>query len=104
MASYRLPDAGGLHKALSGTTADTITIPVHDNDQDSEIEIKARRANSNPIYVRCDGTAAVSAADGTTILEPGEYRTFLVRVGSNGAGTVSIVGNGDTYDIDWADR
>lgn len=93
MATYRLPDLGGLHKTLTSTTADTVTVNV------GNVEVKNRMSSANPIYVRVDGSVAVSAADGTTIIEPGEYVVFSLP---NNVGALSIVGNGDSYSVDRA--
>lgn len=100
MASYQLPNGGGgIHKTLTGTTADTVTVAVFD-DVSVNIEVKNRSTSTNPIFVRVDGTTAVASADGTTVIEPGEFFVFDVRQGSNGVATLSVVGNGDTYDVD----
>jgi len=99
VASYSLPAAGGIHKTLSGTTADTIAVP-YVTVGSREIEV-LNRSTSNPIYVRVGGSAAVAAADGTTVIPAGTGRVFTIR---ESAPTISVVGNGDAYSVDWADR
>lgn len=80
---------------LSGTTADTITLTqawpaIEVTNQDASIWI----------YLRQDGTTAVSEADNTTPIPPGSSKVLDSSVTSLNTIVISIVGNGNKYTIE----
>lgn len=101
MATFSLSVAAqpsGVHKTLSGTTADTGTITV---TRDTVIEIVNRHA-SNAMYVRSDGTAAVGEADGTVYIGPGDAVAWKQNRGAQV--TYSIVGTDNPYSVHAVDE
>ncbi len=77
------------HATLSTTTADTVTFSGGGNT----LAITNHHASVN-LYFRMDGTTAVSLADETYVVLPGQSKTLSI----NGIPpTVSIVGNGNVY-------
>jgi len=95
MASYSLTVGGrpsGVHKTLSGTTADTVTVTSTTTSSRGQVINRSSAA----IYLRFDGSAAVAAADGTVVLPAGlVYEWFI----GSGTATVSVVGSGDAYSV-----
>lgn len=83
----------GVHKTLSSTTEDTVTITGANEGYRIEV---FNRATSNAIYARCDATTAVAAADGTVYIPAGTSISY--RVGP-GVTIVRVVGNGDAYSV-----
>lgn len=79
------------HPTLSGTTADTVTIAPTAN-LDAQRVVLTNDGSVN-LYYRLDGTTAVSAADGTHHIKPGE--SLILPTRSNF--TISVVGNGNLY-------
>lgn len=93
MASYTVTPTGapaGVHKTLSGTTADAVTIGGFGQNR---VEIVNR--GSATIYARADGTVAVAAADNTIAILPTGSFEFAAAAGL----VVSVVGNGDAYSV-----
>lgn len=93
-------DVRSVTNTLSGTTADTVTLlqawPA--------IEVTNHHA-TELIYFRQDGTTAVAAADGATVVLPAStkvVKSVVNRNESTGASTsvLSIVGNGNVYTIE----
>lgn len=83
----------GLTNALTGTTADAIT--VTSTGQACRINV-LNRSSSNTIHVRPDGVTAVANADGTVQVPPGGSIEWQVGPGVT---VISIVGSGDTYSV-----
>lgn len=95
MASYSLTVGGrpsGVHKTLSGTTADTVTIDSTVTNSRGQVINRSTAA----IYARLDGSAAVAAADGTVIIPAGMVFEWFI---GSGSAAVSIVGSGDAYSV-----
>ena len=82
------------HPTLSGTTADTVTIAPTTN-LDAQRVVLTNDGAVN-LYYTLSGTTAVSAADGTFHVKPGESLVLPTR--SNF--TFSIVGNGNLYHVE----
>lgn len=87
----RTPTVAGTY-TLSGTTADTVTF----QQAWDAVEIDATDA-SNDVYVRWDGTAAVSAAAENDKINAGNAKTFRRWIGPDQS--FSVVANGDTYTV-----
>ncbi len=95
MATYNLPARGGIHKTLTGTTADTVNVPARRAPRLVEV---LNRSTTNAIYARGDSTTAVAAADGTTVIPKESWAVIQVDPGQ----TLSVVGNSDAYSVDQA--
>lgn len=80
---------------LSGTTADTVTL----TQCWPAVSITNHDA-TDTIYFRMDGTAAVAAADGTTVVLPASTVIAKSAITASGTTVVSIVGDGGTYTIE----
>lgn len=85
---------------LSGTTADTCTL-----EQAWPAVAVTNHDAADVVYFRQDGTAAAAAADGATVVLPGQTvvaKSVINRSESTGASSsvVSIVGDGGTYTIE----
>lgn len=98
MASYTLtgsayPTGTGV-KTLTSTTADTITISPVDR---LGWAVEVHNVGTADIDFRADGTAAAEGAPGTIRLKAGERMRF--RAAFVPGGTISIVGNGNTYAV-----
>lgn len=82
-----------VHKTLSGTTADKVTI-TGGFEQVAVIE----RGGDEPLFVSWDGTSnpapAVAAANDCEYVAPGGF----VEIDQNG-GSISVVGNGNAYSV-----
>lgn len=95
------------HQTLSGTTADTVKLTQFWD----HIEV-ANHSQSTALYVRQDGTTAVSAAAGTTYIGPGETKILpAVQQGDGVVGStstpphsLSIVGNSNVYSVEGLPR
>ncbi len=95
MAAQSFTVAGvptGIHKTLSGTTADTVAITT------GGVNCRAQIINSSTtaIYARFDSTTAVAAADGTIKIPPGAIYEWFI---GSGVASMSVVGNGDAYSV-----
>jgi hypothetical protein len=88
MATYAATKS--VHKTLTSTTADTVNL----NDQWTEIEV-INRSGTAALYVRADGTTAVSEANETDVVMPGEA-VLLDRIPSAG---ISVVGDANAYSV-----
>ncbi len=80
---------------LSGTTADAITLTqgwpnIAVTNQDS----------ADLVYFRQDGTTAVAAADGTSLVLPGQTVIRASSPNSSGQHVISIVGDGGAYTVE----
>lgn len=83
--TYTLAEtAPSAHKTLDGTNADAATVPAADG------ATVIHTGSSGLIYARADGTTAVAAADGTHVIQPGGWYTFLAN-DIRGTGPVSII-------------
>lgn len=81
-------DPKSVHKTLTTTAADFITITGYD-----DVEI-INHDSANWIYFRSDGVTAVAEADGTDVVAPAGF----VRHNADGR-EVSLVGNGNAYSV-----
>lgn len=83
---------------LSTTVADTITL----TQPWPAIDITNHDATNN-LYVRQDGVTAVGAADGTTVVLPGQSKVLapmLYCVSTSAPHTLSVVGSGNVYTVE----
>lgn len=84
------------HATLSSTTVDTVTLST-DDLQGVEV---VNRSGATTIYFRCDGTAAVAAANGTFAVLAGQSLYVPLGGGLGSASTVvSIIGDGNAYSV-----
>lgn len=96
MASYSVVSAAH-NKTLSGTTADLVTLTGKPVLSGRRVYVMVTNWDAtNKLYVRLDGTTAVGSADATSGIGPGEWRRFPY----SDLGTVSVVGNGNTYSVE----
>lgn len=94
MASYS--HVKSVHKTLTGTTADTVTL----TQMWEAIQID-NEDMVNDLFVRQDGTTAVADADGTTRIAPGSTSIIKSRPDwANNQVVISVVGNGGAYHIE----
>jgi hypothetical protein len=80
---------------LSGTTADTITL----TQAWPSIDV-TNHDSADIIYFRQDGVTAVAAADGCSVLLPGQSKVAAASITSSGTIVISIVGDGGAYTIE----
>lgn len=95
MAAQSFTVAGvptGVHKTLSGTTADTVAITT--GGQNCRAQIINR--STAGITARFDSTTAVALADGTVFIPAGMVYEWFI---GSGVASFSIVGNGDAYSV-----
>ena len=100
-------DVRSVHNTLSSTTADTVKLTQFWD----YIEVTNRDA-VEPLYLRQDGTTAVGAADGTTVIQPGESKIVpaVIQDGGTPGSTsapchsLSIVGDGNNYSVEGIPR
>lgn len=88
--------ASSVHNALSGTTADTMTI----TDPHDQVEVLNRGSVDLFFTIAPEGVTPVTAvadADGTVVVPPGMAVT-VESPGKRGC-TISIVGDGNEYSI-----
>lgn len=92
-----------IHQTLTTTAADTAKL----TQWWDAIEVE-NRDTSVTLYVRFDGTTAVSAAKGTEVIQPGQSKVFMNGIqragGVPGSTTLpchqlSVVGNGNAYSV-----
>lgn len=92
-----------IHQTLTTTTADLAKL----TQWWDAIEIE-NRDTAVTLYVRFDGTTAVSAAKGTEVIPAGKSKVFLNGIQSAGGipgsttapcHQVSVVGNGNAYSV-----
>lgn len=88
-------DARSVTNTLSGTTADTVTL----TQGWSAVDVTNHDA-TDVIYFRMDGTTAVAAANGCSVLLPGQSKVVAASLNQAGQVVVSIVGDGGTYTIE----
>lgn len=82
--------------SLSGTTADTVTL----TQLWPAIECTNHDATT-ALYIRMDGTTAVSEADNTTVVPAGMTKVVAAEpVANTTTIVVSIVGDGNKYTIE----
>ena len=86
----------GVHKTLTGATADTVTITGA-----APYRIEVLNNGTGVIYCRADGTAAAAAADGTVRINAGQGVHWLAGLWEAGSKStaVSVVGSGDAYSV-----
>lgn len=82
------------HVTLTTTTADTVTCAPDTAITPFKVEI-LNRDPAVVLYYRLDGTTAVSAADGTYAVLPGQS----VITHQSAGHIISIVGNGNAYSV-----
>lgn len=93
MATYT--HAKSVHKTLSGTTADKVTITGDD------VVAVVNHDGAQPLYISWNGTdsptTAVAEASGTDYVAPGGF----VEIDADGTsgGAISIVGSGNAYSV-----
>lgn len=80
---------------LTTTVADTVTI----TQAWPGIDVTNHSTTAN-LYVRYDGTTAVGAADGTTVLLPGQSKVLAGSVNSSGQHVISLVGSANLYTVE----
>lgn len=85
---------------FTATTADTVTLLQPWNS----VQI-TNQDGTNALYFRQDGVTAVAAADGTSVVPPGQSviaSTTLNQNQSTGVTTttISLVGNGGGYTVE----
>lgn len=82
---------------LSGTTADTITL----TNPWRYIEV-TNEDSTNYLYFRMDGTTAVAQANGCFVVAPSKSKVVKTQITYNAGPKVviSIVGNGNVYNIE----
>ena len=83
---------------LSTTVADSITL----TQPWPAIDVTNHNTTNN-LYVRQDGTTAVGAADGTTVILPGQSKVLAPMLYSTGPTVphfLSVVGSGNVYTIE----
>jgi hypothetical protein len=81
-------DPKSVHKTLTGTTADAVTITGND-----AVDV-CNWSTSERLYFRSDGQVAVAKANGTECVGPGGY----VRHDADNR-TISLVGDGNDYSV-----
>lgn len=89
MASYS--DSRSVHKTLSGTTADVVTISFKWDNL-----VVSNRTGAGYLWVKEGANTALAAEDnGTQFVPPGEE----LVIDRPGDGVVTVVGNGNGYSV-----
>lgn len=92
MASY--PAARAVHKTLTGTTVDTVTL----SSSADFVEV-LNYSLTDLLWVRVDGVTPVAAADDTHRIPPN--RGKVIAVPANRASVeVLVLGNGNAYTVE----
>lgn len=68
----------GVHKGLSGTTEDTVTI----DSSASPARVQIVNRATGPIYANLNGSTAVAEADGTIVIPAGMVYELYIGAGS----------------------
>lgn len=80
---------------LTSTTADAVTL----TQPWPAVEITNHHATEK-LFGRADGTTAVAAADGTSVILPGTTKVIRARWNASMQTVISVVGDGNVYTIE----